>query len=426
MGSTTPLTPARLRTRLAASLRQDTLSGILLTAAVVVALAWANSPWAPAYEHLREITIGLRWAHLDLPLHVWAADGLLALFFFIVGNELKQEFVHGTFRDPRHALVPMVAAVTGALVPAGLFVLITLGTDGGSRGWGVPMATDAAFAVAVLALIGRHLPTALRTTLLTLAVVDDLIAIVVTAVFYTDGISPAPLAAAVVLLVVFGWLQRGCGFAARVDRARLPNVLIYAPLVVVSWACVHAAGIHATIAGVAMGLLMRTRTKPGERLDPSHRAEHRLRPWAMGAALPIFALLSTGVAIGGVGADSHDPVTLGVIAGLVVGKLVGIVAGAWLATRLTGTPLDPSLRWIDIVGMSQLAGIGFTVSLLISELSYTDQPDTLEHAKVGVLLGSLTATFLATAILAVRNNQCRRATHDRTGAPRPATSPDHG
>ncbi|WP_255526418.1 Na+/H+ antiporter NhaA [Nocardia sp. XZ_19_385] len=380
----------------------------MITAALV-ALVWANSPASPVYEQLRDITLGPAWAGLNLPLHAWAADGLLAVFFFIVGNELKQEFVHGAFRDPRQALVPMVAAVTGALVPAAVFLAFTVGHGDAARGWGIPMATDAAFAVAVLALVGRGLPPALRTMLLTLAVVDDLLAILVIAVFYTGGVDFAALGAAAALLGVFAWLQHGPGLPARI-----PSVLVYAPLAVAIWGFVHAAGIHATIAGVAMGLLMRTRPRTGEAVDPSHAAENLLRPWAMGVALPIFALLSAGVSFTGIGAMLGDRVTLGVIAGLVLGKFVGVLGGAWLTTRLTGARLDPGLSWVDIAGMSQLAGIGFTVSLLISELSYPALPDVLDNAKGGVLLGTLTATVLATVLLGYRSRQYRRnATVDR-------------
>lgn len=389
--------------RVTAALRRDTVGGALLMVAAAVALVWANSPWAEAYEHMRTLVVGP-----GLTLEAWASDGLLAVFFFIVGNELKQEFVHGEFRSPRRALVPIVAAVSGVLVPAGIFALVNLGDADALRGWGVPMATDAAFAVAVLAVIGRHLPSALRTALLTLAVVDDLVAIVVIAIFYTQTVNFAAFAAAAVLLGVFGYLQRGRGLAARLNRSRLPNAVVYVPLAVAIWALVYASGIHATIAGVAMGLLMRTRPHAGEALDPSHRAENRLRPWAMGGALPVFALFSAGVSFSGGIALFTEPVTLGVIAGLAVGKLIGITGAAWLTTKFTAAELDPTLSWTDFLGMAQLAGVGFTVSLLISDLSYPDHPALLDQAKGGVLLGSVLSAVLATAILGVRNNHYRR------------------
>ncbi|MEV3959499.1 Na+/H+ antiporter NhaA [Nocardia sp. NPDC050193] len=403
---------ARVGARVAEALRSDSAGGVLLITAALIALIWANTPWSPVYEQLREVTFGPAWAGLHMPLHAWAADGLLAVFFFIVGNELKQEFTHGAFKDPRQALVPMVAAITGALAPAAIFAAFTIGQDDAARGWGIPMATDAAFAVAVLALVGRGLPPALRITLLTLAVVDDLMAIIVIAVFYTGGVNVAALAAAAVLLGVFGWLQHGPGLPARI-----PGVLVYAPLVVAIWGFVHAAGIHATIAGVAMGLLMRTRARSGEPTGPGHAAEDRLRPWAMGLALPVFALLAAGVSFTGIGSMLGDRVTLGIIAGLVVGKLVGVLGGAWLTTRFTSARLDPSLSWVDIAGMSQLAGIGFTVSLLISELSYPTRPEVLDHAKGGVLLGTLTATVLATIVLGYRSRRYRAKSMARDARP---------
>ncbi len=240
-----------------------------------------------------------------------------------------------------------------------------------------------------------------------MAIVDDLVAISVIAVFYTDSLSFGPMLAAAALLGVFGYLQRGRGPAAVLHRWRVASWTVYATLAVVIWALVHASGIHATIAGVAMGLLMRTRPHNGEEGSPSHRAEHVLRPWAMGLALPVFALFSAGVVFGDWSSMLTDTVALGVTAGLVVGKLVGIAGGAWLATKLTRAELDPSLSWTDIVGMSQLAGIGFTVSLLISELSYTGHPGMLEHAKSAVLLASLIATVLGAVVLGARSAHYR-------------------
>lgn len=396
-----------LLSRFGAALRRDTVGGFLLIGAAVVALIWANSPWGEIYERVREFRFGPETLHLNLPVEAWAADGLLVLFFFIVGNELKQEFVHGELRRPRRALLPIVAAICGVLLPAGIFAAINLGQGPAAQGWGIPMATDIAFAIAVLAVVGKFLPSALRTFLLTLAIVDDLIAISVIAVFYTDNLSFGPMLAAAALLGVFGYLQRGRGLATMLHCWRVVSWAVYTVLAVVIWALVHASGIHATIAGVAMGLLMRTYARSGEKSAPSHRAEHLLRPWAMGLALPVFALFSAGVVFGDWASMLTNTVALGVIAGLVVGKLVGIAGGAWLATKLTRAELDPSLSWTDIVGMSQLAGIGFTVSLLISELSYAGHPGMLEHAKSAVLLASLIATVLGAIVLGIRSAHYR-------------------
>ncbi|PRX97653.1 Na+/H+ antiporter NhaA [Allonocardiopsis opalescens] len=395
-----PVLPPSLRRGIDA-LRNDAVGGFLLIGAAALALVWANSPWRHSYAGLRELTIGPAALHLDLSLETWAADGLLAVFFFIVGNELKQEFTKGELRDPRRALVPIVAAVSGMAVPALVYTAVTFGDPGLSSGWGIPMATDIAFALAVLAIVGRGLPPALRTFLLTLAIVDDFGAVLVIAVFYTDDIAPLALAGALAALAVFGYLQRGRGLAARLNASRVPNWLVYLPLAALIWILTHESGVHATIAGAAMGLLMRTSAHRGESTDPSHRLERLLRPVSAGIALPVFAFFAAGVSFTGGLQVVTDRVALGIIAGLVIGKLVGILGGAWLTTRLTRAHLDPSLTWWDIAGISQLAGIGFTVSLLIADLSFTDEA-TQADARAGVLTASLVAAALASVILAAR------------------------
>ncbi|KUP95830.1 Na+/H+ antiporter NhaA [Thermobifida cellulosilytica] len=406
---TTHTTGGRFRT-IAALLRSDVVGGLLLISGAAVALLWANSPFGHSYEALRDFSFGPEAVHLHLSVEAWVADGLLAVFFFVVGNELKQEFVHGELRNPRRAMLPIVAALCGMAVPALIYSAFNASDPVRLVGWGVPMATDIAFAVAVLAIVGRHLPPALRTFLLTLAIVDDLGAIVVIAVFYTDHLSFPPLLGAAALLAVFGYLQRGRGLAARLNASALPNWVVYLPLACAVWILVHASGVHATIAGVAMGLLMRTVPLAGETEAPSHRVEHLLSPWSSGLVLPVFALMSAGVAFeGGLGALFEDTASLGILAGLVVGKTVGIAGGSWVTTRLTSAELSPSLSWVDIVGMAMLAGIGFTVSLLITELSFSGQPEILAHAKAGVLLASLAATVLAVSVLAVRNAHYRSA-----------------
>jgi NhaA family Na+:H+ antiporter len=279
--STTPTTVAAV----VSALRRDTVGGALLLVATVVALGWANSPWAASYESLRSLTVGPNGVHLRLTLHAWAADGLLAVFFFVVGNELKQEFVTGELRQPRRAVLPIVAALGGVLVPAAMSAAVNAGHGAAMAGWGVPMATDAAFAVAVLAVVGRGLPPALRTFLLTLAVVDDLVAIVAIAVFYTAGLAWAPLLAALALLALFGLLQTGHGPTRWLWNGPVPAWLVFIPLAIAIWALTHASGVHATIAGAAMGLLMRTSARDGETVDPSHHVEHVLRPWTGGLVL---------------------------------------------------------------------------------------------------------------------------------------------
>ena len=382
--------------RFTAALRSDAVGGALLIGTAVVALVWANSPLASSYEALRTFTVGPTALHLNLSVQEWAADGLLAVFFFIVGNELKQELVHGELRDPRRALLPIAAAVGGVAVPALIFVAVNPRET--TDGWGIPMATDIAFALAVLAVIGRHLPAPLRTFLLTLATVDDICAVLVIAIAYTTDLNLAALAAAAAGLTLFGYLQR--------LRTAVPAWLLFGPLAITIWALMHASGVHATIAGVAMGLLMRT--QPHE-ASPSHRAEEALRPFSSGVALPVFALTSAGVSLSGAEAFWTSPITWGVAAGLLVGKFLGIFGVTWLATRLTSAHLNPQLTWTDIAGISILGGIGFTVSLLIAELSYADTTH-LTNAKGAILLASAAASLLAALVLGRRNHNLKRST----------------
>ncbi|WP_174189761.1 Na+/H+ antiporter NhaA [Nocardia barduliensis] len=398
--------------RTVAALRSDALSGSLLIGAAVIAVVWANSPIADSYEALRSFTLGPESLHLNLSVQTWAADGLLAVFFFTVGNELKQELVHGELRDPRRAVLPIMAALGGVLVPALVFLAINLGTPGEAvRGWGIPMATDIAFAVAVLAVVGRGLPSALRMFLLTLATVDDMCAVVVIAVAYTTGLSLLALSAALAGLAMFGYLQNGKSRAAARLRAAVPGWMLFGPLAVVIWALMHASGVHATIAGVAMGLLMRTSTRAGESASPSYRVEAFLRPVSAGFALPVFALMSAGVTLSGADNFWGSTITWGILAGLLAGKFAGVLAATWVTARFTSAHLNPQLGWADIAGIGVLAGIGFTVSLLIAELSYTE-PGHLTDAKGAILLASVTAAVLAALVLGIRSRVHRKADSD--------------
>jgi NhaA family Na+:H+ antiporter len=386
--------------RIADVLRKETIGGVLLLAGALVALIWANSPWSGQYEALLGFTVGPARLHLDLPLAKWAADGLLAIFFFVAGLELKREFVAGDLRDPRRAAVPVAAAVGGVIVPAILYAVVNLG--GATEGWAIPTATDIAFALAVLAVIGRCLPTALRTFLLTLAVVDDLLAIVIIAVFYTAQLSVLPLLAAVVPLGLFTVLV----------QRRVRSGWLLLPLAFAAWALVHASGVHATVAGVLLGFAVPVLRRDGaDGPGLAEHFEHRFRPISAGVAVPIFALMSAGVAIGGVSglaAALSDPVAVGIVLGLVVGKPVGITAATWLTARYTRAKMDAGLAWIDVVGLSVLAGIGFTVSLLIGELAFGMGTERDGHVKVAVLTGSLAAALLAAIVLRVRNRTYRQ------------------
>ena len=393
--------PLGERTFLSDALRQETVGGALLLIAAVAGLVIANSAWRDAYENLKDFVIGPAALHLDLSLETWAADGLLAIFFFVAGLELKRELVVGTLRERSQAALPVVAAVCGMVVPALVFLAIAAGDPAARAGWAIPMATDIAFALAVLAVVGSHLPPALRAFLLTLAVVDDLGAITVIALFFTDYLRLLPLLIASALLVGYYFLQ----------RARVTTRWIYIPLALVIWALIHDSGIHATVAGVAMGLLTRVKPDADEDHSPAERLEHRIRPLSAGIAVPIFAFLSAGVYmdVGDLGNWAAEPLLYAIMGGLVIGKLIGVFGGAYLTARFTKAELDPSLNWWDMVGLSLVSGVGFTVSLLIADLAFDDPSEQLDISKAGILFGSLVAAFLAAIILKSRDRAYRRA-----------------
>ncbi|MER7517244.1 Na+/H+ antiporter NhaA [Streptomyces sp. NPDC126499] len=379
---------------LAAALRTETVGGVLLLVAAIVALVWANTPLKDSYASLRDLHIGPAALGLDLSVQHWAADGLLAIFFFVAGIELKRELVAGELRDPKAAALPVIAAVCGMAAPALVYVLVNTVGDGSLAGWAVPTATDIAFALAVLAVIGTSLPSALRAFLLTLAVVDDLFAILIIAVFFTGDLNFAALGGAVAGLAVF-WLLL---------RKGVHGWYVYVPLALVIWGLMYNSGVHATIAGVAMGLMLRCTTREGEEHSPGEHIEHLIRPLSAGLAVPLFALFSAGVAVSGgaLGDVFTQPVTLGVVLGLVVGKTIGIFGGTWLAARFTRAELNPELAWPDVFAVASLAGIGFTVSLLIGELAFAGDAALTDEVKAAVLVGSLTAAVLASVLLKLR------------------------
>ncbi|WP_405818207.1 Na+/H+ antiporter NhaA [Streptomyces sp. NBC_01390] len=390
------------RTFVAEALRTETVGGVLLLVAAVAALIWANSPIKETYEAVLDLHVGPAALGLDLSLQHWAADGLLAVFFFVAGIELKRELVAGDLRDPRAAALPVVAALCGMAVPALVYTLTNVTGGGSLAGWAVPTATDIAFALAVLAVIGTSLPSALRAFLLTLAVVDDLFAILIIAVFFTDELNFAALGGALVGLAVFWTLL----------RKGVRGWYVYVPLALVIWGLMYNSGVHATIAGVSMGLMLRctTRTEDGEKWSPGEHVEHLVRPLSAGLAVPLFALFSAGVSVSGgvLGDVFSQPETLGVVLGLVVGKTVGIFGGTWLTARFTRASLSDDLAWADVFAVASLAGIGFTVSLLIGELAFDGDPALTDEVKAAVLTGSLIAALAATVLLKIRNARYRR------------------
>jgi NhaA family Na+:H+ antiporter len=389
--------------RVAHILRKETVGGALLMVATVIALIWANTAYSDSYFQLLSTEIGPAALHLNLTVEEWAADGLLAIFFFVAGLELKREFVAGDLRDRQRAAVPVAAAVGGMIVPAAVYLVIAGGT--GAQGWAVPTATDIAFALAVLAVISTHLPAVLRTFLLTLAVVDDLLAITIIALFYTADLQPLWLLLAMLPLAAFALLV----------QSRISSGWLLLPLAGATWALVHASGVHATVAGVLLGFTVpvRARKVPGKddhRPGMAEHFEHLWRPVSAGVAVPVFALFSAGVAIGGwdgLQSALTDPIALGVVAGLVLGKPVGILTATFVTSKVTRRSLQKGLTWPDLTGVALLGGIGFTVSLLIGELAFGGNSTADDHVKIAVLTGSITAAVLAAILLRSRNRRYR-------------------
>lgn len=373
----------------AEALRTETVGGIIMLVATVGALVWANVHLG-SYTRLQHLRLG------PMDLQHWADSGLLTVFFFIAGLELREELTHGELRNPKEAALPVIAAVAGVIVPALVFLLVS---GGDTQGWAVPTATDVAFALAVLAVTFTGCPAPLRAFLLTLAVVDDLIAITIIAIVFTYGLKPWWLAAGIALIGLYGILQ------ARGVRA--PWALV--PIAVAAWWLVHDSGIHATVAGVALGLLTNSAETPGDRRSNVEQADHVLRPLSAGVCVPVFAFLSAGVSLSpsSLGAVFTDRVALGVIAGLVIGKFVGVFGGAWTAVRLGLARFGDDLQWREIAAVAMLAGVGFTVSLLIGGLAY-QEPAQFERVATAVLIASLLASASAAVAFRIRVRQQAR------------------
>lgn len=372
------------------ALRYETVGGVIMLLAAVVAVIWANI--GGSYEAVRQFHIG------PLSLQHWAADGLLAIFFFCAGLELKRELTVGSLSKPSQALLPIVAAVCGMAVPALIYVAVNVGApQGHPEGWAIPMATDIAFAMAILAVAAPGLPSPLRAFLLTLAIVDDLGGILVIAILFATGLDFVMLAAAAVCVFVFWLLQ----------RKRVRGWYLYLPLGVACWVFMLNSGVHATIAGVALGLMARSTAE--EATDPVDDWHARWSPLSAGIAVPIFALMSAGVAVSVplLGQLVTDPIGIGIIAALVLGKTLGVFLGTWIAAKLTGARLGGGVRWREVFSISTLAGVGFTVALLIAELSFTD-PAMIERAKTAILAGSVLAAVLAVILLRSNTSSRRR------------------
>jgi Na+:H+ antiporter, NhaA family len=375
----------------AAFLEGEAASGILLMAAAALAVVWANV--APAtYEALRQtpLTVGLAPLALSKPALLWINDGLMAIFFFLVGLEIKREIIRGELASIRKALLPIAAAAGGMVAPAAIYAVLNAG-GAGSRGWGIPMATDIAFALGALALLGPRVAPSLRIFLTAVAIADDLGAVAVIAMFYTSALSWPALALAAILLLALSVM-------ARVD---IHHPLPYLLLGVVVWVAVLKSGVHATVAGVLVAFTIpasRARASSGEPL--LDRLEHPLEPWVAFGIMPVFALVNAGVRVSADLAGSLlDPIALGVILGLFVGKQVGIVVSCWALIRSGLGSMPSRATWAQLYGVALLCGIGFTMSLFIATLAF-EHADTLTPAKIGVLTGSLLSGIAGYALLA--------------------------
>ncbi len=383
-------------------LRTETFGGMVLLAAAALALIWANSPWSGGYLSVRDAHVGTDFLDLDLSVGHWAQEGLLAIFFFVAGLELKREIVLGELSEMKQAILPIAAAVGGVLVPIAICVAIGWGTAGIDQAWAIPAATDIAFALGVLALVGSRVPSSARVFLLALAVVDDLIAIAIIAVVFSESLDLRALAIGAAAMAVYWWCQ----------HRRVTTRVIYIPLAIVTWVAVYNAGIHATIAGVALGLLTRVRADPGEECAPGARLEHRLQPISAAVCVPLFAFFAAGVPVNGsiVGSLFSDRIAIGIMVGLVVGKTIGIFGTSWLMIRLRIARKPDGFFTRDLLAVAILGGIGFTVSLLIADLALP--PAEAELAKAAVLISSMIASLLGAAALIRRGRVHSRLLDD--------------
>lgn len=399
----------RVRSELTRYLRTETVGGALLLVAAAVALIWVNSPWGASYQTMVDTHLDIPALHLDLTLADWSKDGLLAIFFFVAGLELKREFVVGELRDPKRAALPIIAAVGGVITPAVIALAVGHGAPGMDNGWAIPVATDIAFALAILAMTGSRIPTSARVFLLSLAVVDDLLAIVLIAVLFTASLSLLWLAAALAC----------CGAWALAQKYRLHTPLFYIPVALVCWYALHEAGIHPTLAGVALGLLTRVRKDPGEKTAPATHLEHVVQPISAGFCVPMFALFASGVPLNAAvfGSLFTDRLALAIILGLLLGKTIGIFGVSWVVIKLGWAKRPAGLEYRDMFALSVLGAIGFTVSLLVAELALADVgTDAIDLAKAAVLVTSMAASLLGSALL-LRRGRVHQARRDADQLP---------
>jgi NhaA family Na+:H+ antiporter len=381
-----PITPSPRGVRaLREFFRLEAAGGIVLIAAAVLAMAAANSPLSPTYEAFRQLPVEVRIGAFDIakPLLLWINDGLMAVFFLLVALEIKREALSGQLASRSQLVLPMVCATAGVVVPALLFFALNRGDAQALRGWGVPTATDIAFALGVLALLGSRVPTGMKLLLSTIAVVDDLIAIVIIALFYSHGLSTTALVWAAAAIAGM-WL---------LNRRGVRRLAPYLMLGTVLWVCVLKSGVHATLAGVVTGLMVPHGSREGVARSPLESLEHALHPWVAYAILPLFAFVNAGLVLEGMALDDVlAPLPMGVLLGLVVGKPVGIVGAAMLMRALGWARFPDGMGLRAMLGLGLMCGIGFTMSLFIASLAYRD-PHLYDAAVLGVLLASLVSAL---------------------------------
>ncbi len=379
-----------LASRAGAFLQHEAAAGIVLLAAAAAALLLSNSPLAWAYDGLLHTPVSVRIGDfaIDKPLLLWINDGLMAIFFFLVGLAVKREVLFGNLSSIGRAFLPLIAAVGGMAVPAAIYVLINVGSVVGLRGWAIPAATDIAFALGVLALLGSRVPASLRIFLLALAIADDLGAIVIIALFYAHDLAPAALGIAVV----------GAGILFGLNRSGVRSFAPYVIVGVFMWACVVKSGVHATLTGVALALAIPT-TSNGQTPSMLEWAENALGSWVHFGVLPLFAFANAGVSLAGYTFGSMiTPIPLGIAAGLFLGKQIGIFSSAWVAVKLGVADMPQRASWRQVYGIAVLGGIGFTMSLFIGTLAFPD-PSYAASVRVGVLVGSIFSALLGYAVL---------------------------
>ncbi|MGE0256291.1 MAG: Na+/H+ antiporter NhaA [Alphaproteobacteria bacterium] len=380
--------------------------GIVLMAAAAVALVLSNSPFSAVYDAILDtpVVVSIGSLALDKPLLLWINDGLMAIFFFLVGLELKREVIEGRLSSLAQAGLPVIAALGGMIVPALIYIALNLSNPDALSGWAIPAATDIAFAIGVLALLGARVPVALKVFLLALAIIDDLGAIVIIALFYTSGLSLAVLVAAAAGVAVLWYM----------NRRGVVRTAAYVTVGLIIWVCVLKSGVHATLAGVVVALFIPLRTSGKTEASPLLRIEHGLAPWVAFGVIPVFAFANAGVSLHDISiGDLTGGVPLGIALGLFIGKQAGIMSFVFVAVKLRAARLPPGVTWGQIYGVSVLAGIGFTMSLFIGTLAFSD-PSSAAAVRIGVLSGSIISAIVGYAIL---HATLRQPDHARASGP---------